>query len=55
MQTFTLGIDKQWGPTVQHRELCPISWVRMWFMDDGMKKKNVHICMTGSLCYKMET
>ena len=24
----TFGMDKQWGPTVQHRELCPISWVR---------------------------
>ena len=26
-QTGTLGIDKHWGPTVQHREKCPISWV----------------------------
>ena len=21
----------QWGPTVQHRELCPISWGRIWW------------------------
>ena len=23
-----IGMDKQWEPTVQHRELCPISCVR---------------------------
>ena len=28
MQTLTFGMDKQWGPTVQHRELCTIFWFR---------------------------
>ena len=28
MQTVTFGMNKQWGPTVQHRKLCPVSWVR---------------------------
>ena len=23
--------DKQWDPTIQHRELCPVSWVRTWW------------------------
>ena len=26
MQTITFRMDKQQGPTVQHRELYPISW-----------------------------
>ena len=30
MQTTTFGMDKHWGPTVQHKELYPISWVRIW-------------------------
>ena len=25
MQTVIFEVDKQWGPTGQHRELCPIS------------------------------
>ena len=28
MQTITFGMDTQYGPTVQHEKLCPISWVR---------------------------
>ena len=28
MQTITFRMDKQWGPTVQHRDLCPVSWGR---------------------------
>ena len=29
--TFRMG--KQWGPTVQHRKLCPVSWNRtLWGM-----------------------
>ena len=28
MQTVTFRVDKQWGPTVQHRESYPISWGR---------------------------
>ena len=27
MQTVTFEMDEQWGSTVHHRELCPISWV----------------------------
>ena len=26
MPIITFRMDKQWGPSVQHRELCPISW-----------------------------
>ena len=29
VQTITFGMDKQWDPIVQHRELCPISWDRI--------------------------
>ena len=31
MQTIPFRMDKQWGPTVQHRELDPISWDRTWW------------------------
>ena len=31
MQTIPLRMNKQCGLTVQHRELCPISWVRTWW------------------------
>ena len=31
MQTITLRMDKQRGPTVQHTELYPISWGRSWW------------------------
>ena len=24
---YYIWMDKQWGPTVQHRELCPVSSV----------------------------
>ena len=26
MQTITFRIDKQQGPTIQHKELYPVSW-----------------------------
>ena len=29
MQTTTFGMNKQWSPTVHHRELYPVFWVRM--------------------------
>ena len=29
MQTITFKMDKQQGPTVQHRELYPISWDKL--------------------------
>lgn len=22
---YCTGMDKQWGPTIEHRELCPVS------------------------------
>ena len=53
VQTITFRKGKQWGATVQHRELCPISWGQNR-MKDSMKKKNVRICMTGSLCCTAE-
>ena len=28
---FTFRMNKQWGPTVQHRELCPVTWGRTWW------------------------
>ena len=31
MQTMTFRMNKQWGPTIQHRELYPISWERLWW------------------------
>ena len=42
MQTITFGMDKQWGRTVQHRELYPISWVRIWWK---IVWKKMYICM----------
>ena len=31
MQTITFRMDKQWSPTVQHREVYPISCGRTWW------------------------
>ena len=31
MQTITFGMNKQWDPTVQHREPYPNSCVRTWW------------------------
>ena len=28
MQTIMCRMDKQGGPAVQHREICPVSWDR---------------------------
>ena len=25
------GVDKQWGPTAQYREPCPVFWMRTWW------------------------
>ena len=47
--TFRMG--KQWGSTTQHRELYPVSWVDH---DGRYEKKNVYICMTGSLYHTAE-
>ena len=41
------GMDKQQGPTVEHRELYSVSynkWKRIF------KKECIHICITESLC-----
>ena len=32
MQAVTFEMDKQWGPTAEHRELCPVSLVGIWCM-----------------------
>ena len=45
-------MDKQWGPTAQHRELYPISWDRAWWKI--VSEKSVYVYMTGSLCYTVE-
>ena len=31
-------MKKQWGPAVQHRELCPVSWGRTWWRRVGEKE-----------------
>ena len=43
ISSITFGIDKQGGPTVQHRELCPISWVRTWWKIVWKKKEYVYV------------
>ena len=52
MQTVTFGMDKQWGPTVYHRELYPVSCVKTWWKI--VWEKRMDICMTGSLCCTAE-
>ena len=60
MQTITFWVDKQWGPSVQHRELYPIFWDRTWWKIVWEKEcvyacvyvcvcVCVCVCMTGSL------
>ena len=41
----TLRMGKQWGPTVEHRELCPSSWVRTWWKI-VWKKIYMYDCVT---------
>ena len=53
MQTITFRKDKQWSHIVYHRELYPVYWGRTWWKIIW-GKKNVHICMTGSLCCAAE-
>ena len=53
MQTIAFGVDKQWNPALQHWELflvtCDGAWYRiMW------EKECVYVCVTGSLCFKVE-
>ena len=46
MQIITFRMDKQ-GPTVQHQELYPISWIDY----DGKEyKKRMYVCITELLC-----
>ena len=42
--TLTFGMDKQQGPTVPHRELYPISWVRAWWKIYEKKCKKSYKC-----------
>ena len=39
---YTFRMGKQWDATVQHRKLCPVSWVRI-IMDDSMGKKKIYV------------
>ena len=36
-----MALNAQWGPVVQHREMCPISWARTWW--GWYEKKNMCI------------
>ena len=51
MQTIIYRMDKQQGPTVEHRELYLIScdkpeWKRI--------RKGIHVCITESFCCAAE-
>ena len=32
MQTVAFGVDKQWNPAVEHRELYPVICDRTWWI-----------------------
>ena len=46
-------MNKQYGPTVQDRELYPISWGKTW-CKTVWEKEYIYIFMTQSLCYIAE-
>ena len=46
------GVDKQWGPAVQHRELYPITCDGTWWKI--MWEKECIYTLTGSLCCTAE-
>ena len=41
MKTITFRMDKQQGPTVQHRELYPISWDKLYGKE--YRKECMHV------------
>ena len=47
MQTITFRMDKQQGPTVQHRELYLISWDRPWWKE--LKKNKYEFSLAQSV------
>ena len=47
MQNITFGMNKQQGPTIQHRELYLISWHRPW----SKIRKGMHIYNWVTLLY----
>ena len=51
MQTTAYRMDKQWGPTLLHRQLYPISWDRLWWK---VILKKEYVSMTESLCCTAE-
>ena len=44
MQTITVRMDKQRGPTVQHRELYPVTWDRTSWKIIG-EEEYIYICL----------
>ena len=42
MQNVAFGMDKQWGPTIQHMKLCPIYWERTWWKIIYIKKEYIY-------------
>ena len=65
MQIITFKTDKQWGPTIHHRELYTVASLRIEHGVIRYAKNDVCVCMcvcererereTGSLCCRAET
>ena len=45
MQTITFRMDKQWSPSVQHRQLYPITCDRTWWKIISEKRKYIRVCV----------
>ena len=43
-------MDKQWGPSLQHRELYPVSWDRTWWKI-VQEKECVYVCIYTALSH----
>ena len=54
IQMMTFGVDKQWGPAIQHRELHSASWDRPGWKDDSIRKR-MHINVWMSHCAVQQT
>ena len=51
---LALGVDKQWDPAVQHREIHLTTCDGTLMRNNVRKRMYIHICMTGSLCCTAE-